>query len=184
VQVSGAFGSRQEEAQRLGRILRPKPDGRQALFYTLVSRDTREEEFADTKPRHAFRVASGLDSMVLGEPQILGQLKEAVRSAEAAGTLGTVLNKLFQRSFAVPVHHVASGGCGASDGRVLRVFPSGGWMRVTAFNLDTPAAGNVVSATFRVTVPPLETSEVASMIPSLFTTEATTPLAASPVRRT
>jgi glutamyl-tRNA reductase len=51
--------------------------------------------------RHAFRVASGLDSMVLGEPEILGQMKEAVRSAEAAGTLGMVLNKLFQRSFAV-----------------------------------------------------------------------------------
>jgi len=51
--------------------------------------------------RHAFRVASGLDSMVLGEPQILGQLKEAVRVAESAGTLGTVLHKLFQRSFAV-----------------------------------------------------------------------------------
>jgi glutamyl-tRNA reductase len=51
--------------------------------------------------RHAFRVASGLDSMVLGEPEILGQMKDAVRSAEAAGTLGTVLNKLFQRSFAV-----------------------------------------------------------------------------------
>jgi glutamyl-tRNA reductase len=51
--------------------------------------------------RHAFRVASGLDSMVLGEPEILGQMKEAVRSAEAAGTLGTVLGKLFQRSFAV-----------------------------------------------------------------------------------
>ena len=51
--------------------------------------------------RHAFRVASGLDSMVLGEPQILGQMKEAVRSAEAAGTLGTTLNRLFQRSFAV-----------------------------------------------------------------------------------
>jgi glutamyl-tRNA reductase len=51
--------------------------------------------------RHAFRVASGLDSMVLGEPQILGQMKDAARSAEAAGTLGTVLNKLFQRSFAV-----------------------------------------------------------------------------------
>ena len=51
--------------------------------------------------RHAFRVASGLDSMVLGEPEILGQMKEAVRTAEAAGTLGTVLNKLFQRSFAV-----------------------------------------------------------------------------------
>ena len=51
--------------------------------------------------KHAFRVASGLDSMVLGEPQILGQFKEAVRSAEAAGTLGFVLNKLFQRTFTV-----------------------------------------------------------------------------------
>ena len=50
---------------------------------------------------HAFRVASGLDSMVLGEPQILGQFKEAVRTAEAAGTLGLVLNRLFQRTFAV-----------------------------------------------------------------------------------
>ncbi|MEN9437591.1 MAG: hypothetical protein RIR09_2246 [Pseudomonadota bacterium] len=51
--------------------------------------------------RHAFRVASGLDSMVLGEPQILGQIKEAVRAAEAAGALGTTLSQLFQRSFAV-----------------------------------------------------------------------------------
>jgi glutamyl-tRNA reductase len=51
--------------------------------------------------RHAFRVASGLDSMVIGEPQILGQMKEAARAAESAGTLGTVLHKLFQRSFAV-----------------------------------------------------------------------------------
>lgn len=51
--------------------------------------------------RHAFRVASGLDSMVLGEPQILGQLKQAVRDADAAGTLGTTLHQLFQRSFAV-----------------------------------------------------------------------------------
>ncbi|MFN4361024.1 MAG: glutamyl-tRNA reductase [Hylemonella sp.] len=51
--------------------------------------------------RHAFRVASGLDSMVLGEPQILGQMKDAVRVAEEAGALGTTLNQLFQRSFAV-----------------------------------------------------------------------------------
>ncbi|QHJ00598.1 glutamyl-tRNA reductase [Xylophilus rhododendri] len=51
--------------------------------------------------RHAFRVASGLDSMVLGEPQILGQMKDAVRAAEDAGALGTTLNQLFQRSFAV-----------------------------------------------------------------------------------
>jgi DNA excision repair protein ERCC-3 len=46
IQVSGMFGSRQEEAQRLGRILRPKGDGRSAHFFTIVSRDTREEEFA------------------------------------------------------------------------------------------------------------------------------------------
>ena len=51
--------------------------------------------------RHAFRVASGLDSMVLGEPQILGQMKQAVREADAAGALGTTLHQLFQRSFAV-----------------------------------------------------------------------------------
>src|SRR3954466_5841236 len=51
--------------------------------------------------RHAFRVASGLDTMVLGEPQILGQMKEAARAAESAGTLGTLLHKLFQRTFAV-----------------------------------------------------------------------------------
>ena len=51
--------------------------------------------------RHAFRVASGLDSMVLGEPQILGQIKDAVRAAESAGALGTTLSQLFQRSFAV-----------------------------------------------------------------------------------
>jgi glutamyl-tRNA reductase len=51
--------------------------------------------------KHAFRVASGLDSLVLGEPQILGQFKQAVRTAQAAGTLGLVLNKLFQRTFAV-----------------------------------------------------------------------------------
>ena len=46
IQVSGTFGSRQEEAQRLGRILRPKKDGGPASFYTLVTRDTRDQEFA------------------------------------------------------------------------------------------------------------------------------------------
>jgi glutamyl-tRNA reductase len=51
--------------------------------------------------RHVFRVASGLDSMVLGEPQILGQMKQAVREADQAGTLGTTLHQLFQRSFSV-----------------------------------------------------------------------------------
>ena len=51
--------------------------------------------------RHAFRVASGLDSMVLGESQILGQFKDAVRLAADSGALGSTLNQLFQRSFAV-----------------------------------------------------------------------------------
>lgn len=46
IQVSGKYGSRQEEAQRLGRILRPKSDGRGARFYTLVSQRTCEEDFA------------------------------------------------------------------------------------------------------------------------------------------
>ena len=55
----------------------------------------------DNAVRHAFRVASGLDSMVLGEPQILGQMKDAVRQAEAAGGLGTYLHQMFQRTFAV-----------------------------------------------------------------------------------
>lgn len=51
--------------------------------------------------RHAFRVASGLDSMVLGEPQILGQVKQSVRAAEGSGTLGSQLNRLFQHTFSV-----------------------------------------------------------------------------------
>ncbi|MBA4193142.1 MAG: glutamyl-tRNA reductase [Hydrogenophaga sp.] len=55
----------------------------------------------DQAARHAFRVASGLDSMVLGEAQILGQMKNAVRAADEAGALGSTLHQLFQRSFAV-----------------------------------------------------------------------------------
>ena len=51
IQVSGAFGSRQEEAQRLGRILRPKSDGRSATFYSLVSRDTIDQDFAQNRQR-------------------------------------------------------------------------------------------------------------------------------------
>ena len=61
-------------------------------LYTLV-----DEQAA----RHAFRVASGLDSMVLGEPQILGQMKDAVRAAREVGALGSTLHQMFQRSFAV-----------------------------------------------------------------------------------
>jgi glutamyl-tRNA reductase len=76
----------------LARYHRFEPDGLSPYLYTLP----REQAV-----RHVFRVAAGLDSMVLGEPQILGQMKEAARAAESAGTLGTLLHKLFQRSFAV-----------------------------------------------------------------------------------
>ena len=51
IQVSGAFGSRQEEAQRLGRILRPKSDGRTAKFYSVISRDTIDQDFAQNRQR-------------------------------------------------------------------------------------------------------------------------------------
>jgi len=75
-----------------------------AAYHKLTANDI--EPYIYTMPqeeavKHAFRVASGLDSMVLGEPQILGQMKQAVRCAEQAGTLGFVLHKLFQRTFSV-----------------------------------------------------------------------------------
>jgi glutamyl-tRNA reductase len=75
-----------------------------AQYHRLGANDL--EPYLYTLPReqavrHAFRVASGLDSMVLGEPQILGQMKDAARAAESAGTLGATLHRLFQRSFAV-----------------------------------------------------------------------------------
>ncbi|MCH8278088.1 MAG: glutamyl-tRNA reductase, partial [Proteobacteria bacterium] len=55
----------------------------------------------DAAIRHIFRVACGLDSMVLGEPQILGQLKDAFRDAQSAATLGQQLSRLLQHTFAV-----------------------------------------------------------------------------------
>ena len=62
--------------------------------------DACEWHLDDDAVRHLFRVAAGLDSMVLGEPQILGQVKQAVAAAEAAGTLGPVLGRLAQHAFA------------------------------------------------------------------------------------
>jgi glutamyl-tRNA reductase len=75
-----------------------------AQYHRLGAGDLQQYLYAlpdEQAVRHAFRVASGLDSMVLGEPQILGQMKEAARAAESAGTLGSLLHRLFQRSFAV-----------------------------------------------------------------------------------
>ena len=51
IQVSGSFGSRQEEAQRLGRLLRPKQSGHTASFYTLIARDTVDQDFAQNRQR-------------------------------------------------------------------------------------------------------------------------------------
>jgi glutamyl-tRNA reductase len=82
--------------------------------------------------KHAFRVASGLDSMVLGETQILGQMKQAAEKAHNAGTLGLLLNKLFQRTFAVAKEVRTSTEIGASTVSMSaaavtlaeRIFPS------------------------------------------------------------
>ncbi len=69
IQISGTFGSRQEEAQRLGRILRPKANGNMAHFYTLVTQDTRERDFAVkrqlflTEQGYRYRIVSSLDEL-------------------------------------------------------------------------------------------------------------------------
>ena len=69
IQVSGSFGSRQEEAQRLGRLLRPKDDGVTARFYAVVSRDTVDAEFAAHRQRflaeqgYAYRIMDAEDAV-------------------------------------------------------------------------------------------------------------------------
>ncbi|MFO7631506.1 MAG: DEAD/DEAH box helicase [Caldilinea sp.] len=68
VQLSGTFGSRQEEAQRLGRILRPKRDGQMAHFYTLVSRDTQDQEFSAN--RQLFLTEQGYQYIILYDDEI------------------------------------------------------------------------------------------------------------------
>jgi DNA excision repair protein ERCC-3 len=68
IQVSGTFGSRQEEAQRLGRILRPKASGQLAHFYTLVTRDTRDQEFAAN--RQMFLTEQGYGYEILYEDEV------------------------------------------------------------------------------------------------------------------
>ena len=74
IQVSGTFGSRQEEAQRLGRVLRPKGDGRTAHFYTVVARDTVDADFAAHRQRflaeqgYAYRIVDADDVLAEGDP--------------------------------------------------------------------------------------------------------------------
>jgi DNA excision repair protein ERCC-3 len=69
IQVSGAFGSRQEEAQRLGRLLRPKQEGRSARFYAVVARDTVDADFAAHRQRflaeqgYGYRIMDAADAL-------------------------------------------------------------------------------------------------------------------------
>lgn len=79
IQISGTFGSRQEEAQRLGRILRPKRDGTLAHFYTLVTRDTRDQEFAAN--RQMFLTEQGYGYEILYENEI-ATYRPAIRAGE------------------------------------------------------------------------------------------------------
>jgi DNA excision repair protein ERCC-3 len=69
IQVSGTFGSRQEEAQRLGRVLRPKHDGRQAHFYAIVSRDTNDQEYAAHRQR--FLAEQGYTYLIIDADDVL-----------------------------------------------------------------------------------------------------------------
>jgi DNA excision repair protein ERCC-3 len=75
IQVSGTFGSRQEEAQRLGRILRPKANGETAHFFTLVTRDTRELDFAHH--RQMFLTEQGYSYSILDGTELCEQGHEA-----------------------------------------------------------------------------------------------------------
>ncbi len=95
----------QQVANWLAQFHRVALDDMSPYLYAYPQRDA---------VRHVFRVASGLDSMVLGEPQILGQVKDAVRRAEQAGTMGTLLHKLFQNTFAVAKEVRSTTAIGAS----------------------------------------------------------------------
>ncbi len=74
IQVSGLFGSRQEEAQRLGRILRPKSDGQSAYFYSIVTRDTKDQDFAAN--RQLFLTEQGYRYTILDASEYLGEVTE------------------------------------------------------------------------------------------------------------
>jgi DNA excision repair protein ERCC-3 len=87
IQISGTFGSRQEEAQRLGRVLRPKADGRPARFYSLVTRESKDQWFA-TK-RQLFLTEQGYAYQILDAPELL----ELLAANGTAGTARTLTNK-------------------------------------------------------------------------------------------
>jgi len=77
IEVSGSFGSRQEEAQRLGRILRPKANGNRAYFYTLVTKDSTEEAYA--LRRQMFLIEQGYEYLIQNESDIESVRKVGVQ---------------------------------------------------------------------------------------------------------
>jgi DNA excision repair protein ERCC-3 len=81
IQVSGTFGSRQEEAQRLGRILRPKKDGSIARFYTLVTRDTKDQDFSTN--RQLFLTEQGYRYSIIDAAILLPDLPEKLAQMQA-----------------------------------------------------------------------------------------------------
>ena len=113
IQVSGTFGSRQEEAQRLGRILRPKEGERPARFYTLVTRDTREMDFAHH--RQLFLTEQGYSYEILDESELIsgadhGSSEPAgLQRAEARASLSCIdrlpLNRAERSSTDEPVRY-------------------------------------------------------------------------------
>jgi superfamily II DNA or RNA helicase len=101
IQVSGTFGSRQEEAQRLGRLLRPKSDGRPAHFYTIVTRDTRDQDFSAnrqlflTEQGYRYTIEDAEDTGLLGRRA----------SATSVGSNGKAALAPGRRSSRVPARH-------------------------------------------------------------------------------
>lgn len=85
IQISGTFGSRQEEAQRLGRILRPKRDGTLAHFYSLVTRDTKDQEFASK--RQMFLTEQGYRYNIIGFDELASYCPSSVPNGARASTL-------------------------------------------------------------------------------------------------
>ncbi len=90
VQVSGTFGSRQEEAQRLGRVLRPKADGRPARFYSLVTRESKDQWFA--AKRQLFLTEQGYDYQILDAADLTGVLAAVSPNGNGTGTASAIEN--------------------------------------------------------------------------------------------
>jgi DNA excision repair protein ERCC-3 len=110
IQVSGTFGSRQEEAQRLGRLLRPKQDGRPAHFYTIVTRDTRDQEFSAN--RQLFLTEQGY-RYTIEDAETAGLLVEPSATNHSARNTHTNHNNYTNRSN----HDTHANGRAAGAGR-------------------------------------------------------------------